>query len=116
MEVDDFIGGWLMIIAAGMQCVTIRKAYLDKAVKGASPWTMWYFMFLNGFYVVFFLKRDLWWGMIGESALVVVWMIWWGQYLYYEKGYLGGWKKGYGLNDTIDRILTEDDKRRNDSE
>ncbi len=78
----DMFGGIWLITGAIVICLSIRRAHIDREVKGVSPSIAIFFALLNVYYCWFYFYLGQWWSFWGALSLCITQLFWWGQMMH----------------------------------
>lgn len=83
----DTIGSLLLICGALFVLLNVRRAYVDKEIKGVSSLAVAFFSSINVYYTVFYFLEGYTWSFVGSALLGGIQFFWFLQIVYYNKFY-----------------------------
>lgn len=83
MNWPDVINGCFELIGGLLICLSIRKLFHDKIVRGVSAWPVTFFAMWGYWNLFFYPNLDQWFSFTGGLVIVTANTVWVGQMLWY---------------------------------
>jgi hypothetical protein len=84
MMSNDLINGLFELGGALLICLSIRRLWLDKSVKGVSPWPVGFFAGWGYWNIYYYPSLEQWLSFMGGLAVVTANTTWLMQMIYYK--------------------------------